>query len=136
MLPVIAFIFTVPAFTQQMDGMDMPGMSMPQPAKADAAPMGGMQMTAHTLIEAERNHGSSGTSIEPASASAPMWMGMRGHWMWMLHGTAFVTDVQQSSQRGGDKLFSGPESAPTFLLGNFMLSGDIDLGDQRWDIRR
>jgi hypothetical protein len=115
-LLALAITLSLPASGQQMDGMDMPGMSMPQPAKtqpaqsqspkAGAASMGKMQMAAHTLIEAERNHTSSGTSIEPATTPAPMWMGMRGHWMWMLHGTAFVTDVQQSSQRGSDKLFS------------------------------
>ncbi|GAC1416988.1 MAG: hypothetical protein NVSMB62_07130 [Acidobacteriaceae bacterium] len=30
---------------------------------------------------------------------------------------------------GGDTLFSGPVSSPTFLLGNFVLKGNADLGD-------
>lgn len=30
---------------------------------------------------------------------------------------------------GGDTLFSGPVANPTFLLGNFVLNGNVDLGD-------
>ena len=35
-----------------------------------------------------------------------MLMSMHGEWMLMLHGLAFVSDLQQSGPRGGDKLFS------------------------------
>jgi hypothetical protein len=55
------------------------------------------------LIEA---HTSSGTSLQPASTPVPMVMSMHGRWMLMLHGNGFVADIQQSSPRGGDKLFS------------------------------
>ncbi len=54
-----------------------------------------------------------------------------------FEGTTFTEDVTFLTSGGaegggqvigGDKLFSGPESMPSFLLVNFMLSGDIDLG--------
>lgn len=61
-----------------------------------------------SLIAVERSHVSSGTSIQPASTPEAMLMTQRGGWMLMLHGMAFVTDVQQHAahERGGDKLFS------------------------------
>ncbi|MBS1798497.1 MAG: hypothetical protein JSS95_01590 [Acidobacteria bacterium] len=64
------------------------------------------------LIESQLNHLTSGTSSEPASTPMYMMMGHHGAWMWMLHGEAFVTDIQQKAastpqgERGGDKLFS------------------------------
>lgn len=65
-------------------------------------------MTAKTLTEAIEQHGSSGTSVEPASTPVPMWMGMRGGWQLMLHGNAFVANEQQQAQseRGRDAWFS------------------------------
>lgn len=71
---------------------NMPGMQM------------GMQPT--NLTEAVENHTSSGTSLEPISTPTPMLMTMRGNWMLMLHGEAFLNEMQQSGPRGGDKLFS------------------------------
>jgi hypothetical protein len=80
----------------------MPGMDMgSKPMKK----MNGMQQPT-TLIEAELNHTSSGTSAEPASTPTPMLMSQHGAWMLMLHGTAFISDTQQSGPRGADKLFS------------------------------
>ncbi len=79
----------------------MPGMDMgPKPMKMS------MMHQPTTLIEAELNHASSGTSAEPASTPAPMLMSHHGAWMLMLHGTAFLSDTQQSGRRGSDKLFS------------------------------
>ncbi len=60
----------------------------------------------HSFKEEIRAHATSGTSAEPNSVPQPMWMTMRGHWMLMFHGNAFVADIQQTSPRGGDKLFS------------------------------
>lgn len=88
-------------------------MTMSQQAQ-DMPSMPGMMMMQQprNLIESQLNHLSSGTSSEPAST--PMYM-MTGHyagWMWMLHGEAFVTDLQQKAastsegERGGDKFFS------------------------------
>jgi hypothetical protein len=72
-----------------------------------------MVMTADTLIQAEQQRGTSGTSIEPASTPVPMWMGNRGAWMLMLHGNGFAANTQQQalvssgkSERGRDAFFS------------------------------
>lgn len=66
-------------------------------------PMGG---TPHSFEQEIRNHETSGTSAEPNSVPQPMWMTMHGNWMTMFHGNGFVADTQQTSLRGGDKLFS------------------------------
>jgi hypothetical protein len=65
-------------------------------------------MSATTLIEAEQQHGSSGTSIEPASTPVPMLMTDRGAWRLMLHANVFVANTQQQadSERGRDAFFS------------------------------
>lgn len=83
-------LFTLPAAQSQSS---MPGMSMP---------------ASSTLIDSELQHTSSGTSIEPPSTPVPMLMRRQSGWTLMLHGNAFLTDVQQQSgnHRGGDKLFS------------------------------
>jgi hypothetical protein len=69
---------------------------------------GQMVMDATSLIQAEQQHGSSGTSVEPASTPVPMWMGTRGAWMLMLHGNGFAANTQQQAQseRGRDAFFS------------------------------
>jgi hypothetical protein len=96
-----------------MSGMDMSSMqhdhsSMNMPSKP-----GMMMMRQPTnLIESQLNHLSSGTSSEPASTPMYMMMGHHGAWMGMLHGEAFVTDIQQKAaltsqgERGADKVFS------------------------------
>ena len=48
----------------------------------------------------------SGTSTNPAAAPMHMTMTMSGNWMLMLHGVAFINQVEQSGPRGDDKLFS------------------------------
>jgi hypothetical protein len=70
-------------------------------------------MSAHTLIEAEQQHGSSGTSIEPASTPVPMLMTQRGAWQLMLHANIFAANTQQQAlvspktgERGRDAFFS------------------------------
>ncbi len=65
--------------------------------------MGGSPTTFTQEIEA---HTTSGTSAQPNSTPAPMLMTMRDNWMLMLHGNGFIGDTQQTSPRGGDKLFS------------------------------
>jgi len=64
------------------------------------------EMHSETFIEAIEHHGSSGTSAGPDSTPVPMLMTSRGNWMLMLHGEAFVVDLQQSGARGYDKFFS------------------------------
>jgi hypothetical protein len=80
-------------------------ISMPAPAQ--------MVMSANTLIEAEKQHGSSGTSIEPATTPVPMLMATRGAWQMMLHSNAFAANTQQQAakttvygERGRDAFFS------------------------------
>ena len=65
-------------------------------------------MAARTLIEAEEQHGSSGTSVEPASTPVPMLMTARGGWQLMLHANAFMANTQQQadSPRNRDAFFS------------------------------
>ena len=47
-----------------------------------------------------------GTSANPAAAQMPMLMEPLANWNAMFMGTAFVSDIQQSGPRGGDKLYS------------------------------
>jgi hypothetical protein len=63
--------------------------------------MTGMENTAGYL--------SSGTSLEPKSTSesSPMLHKPLGNWAFMFHANAFVVSTQQSSSRGGDKVFVG-----------------------------
>ncbi|MFT4114288.1 MAG: hypothetical protein QM649_16095 [Silvibacterium sp.] len=106
------------AHAQQMDSM--PGMSMPagqsmnmpmqMPMEKDKGGDTGMEMQMGPkvtgLAKTVEAHASSGTSLEPGSTPAPMLMTMRGNWMLMFHANVFVADTQQTSVRGGDKLFS------------------------------
>lgn len=75
--------------------------------------MGNMDMGEHqmhgqpvSLLEAVQQHSVSGTDVEPFSSPSSMLMSMKGNWMLMLHGEAFLADIQQSGPRGADKLFS------------------------------
>lgn len=78
----------------QMEGMDQDMAALMQ------------QMHPKTFLEEIRHHATSGTSAEPNSTPVPMLMTMKGPWMLMFHADAFIADTQQSSPRGGDKLFS------------------------------
>jgi hypothetical protein len=53
-----------------------------------------------------QHHSTSGTSAEPNSTPMPMFMTMRGKWMLMFHGEAFLNALQQGGARGADKIFS------------------------------
>lgn len=64
------------------------------------------QMHPRTFVQEIEHHASSGTSAEPNSTPSPMLMTMKGEWMLMFHANAFLVDTQQTSPRGGDKLFS------------------------------
>ncbi len=48
----------------------------------------------------------SGTAVNPAGWPAPMNMRHWGHWNTMFMGLGFLSDIQQSGPRGGDKLYS------------------------------
>lgn len=70
--------------------------------------MGAMQhdMQQLSFIEALQQHSFSGTDAEPISTPSEMWMITKGKWNLMLHGEAFLNEVQQSGPRGADKFFS------------------------------
>jgi hypothetical protein len=82
---------------QEMDHMQMPGMHQHE-MKMDEKPK--------TFIEEMQHHSVSGTSAEPNSTPTPMLMTMKGPWMLMFHGEAFLNALQQSGPRGSDKVFS------------------------------
>jgi hypothetical protein len=48
----------------------------------------------------------SGTSVNPAAWPMPMLMQPLGSWNAMFMGMGFLSDIQQSGPRGGDKLYS------------------------------
>jgi hypothetical protein len=74
---------------------DMPGM---QHGSAHNQPT--------TFIDEILHHSTSGTSAQPNSTDEPMIMRSRGKWMFMFHGMAFLSALQQSGPRGYDKVFS------------------------------
>jgi hypothetical protein len=95
---------TQPPSQQQpaMPGMDMEHMKHGQTLEMNMN-MGEMPTT---FIEEIESHASSGTDAQPNSTLTPMLMSMKGNWMLMLHGVAFLSEQQQSGARGDDKFFS------------------------------
>src|ERR1700676_3201701 len=88
-----------PEDMQGMPGMEqMPGKPMDEKE--------GMSMHPESFFQEIVHHGTSGTSSEPNSTPTPMLMTKEGRWMLMFHASVFMTDLQQSSARGGDKFFS------------------------------
>lgn len=78
------------------------------------APMPGMQMSGggpanmqpKTFEEEIVHHASDGTGAQPNSTPVPMLMTTKGAWSLMFHADLFLVEQQQTSARGGDKLFS------------------------------
>jgi hypothetical protein len=109
--------------------VEQPRMDM-RDQQSTAGHMADRMMSPPTnLIDAELNHTTSGTSIEPPSTPVSMLMRNSRGWMLMLHGSAFIAATQQHAtsdptspdsavcerfsipcepqpRRGGDKLFS------------------------------
>jgi hypothetical protein len=103
--------------SQKQPCQQMPGMQMPCPenrSKPDEEnshkEMPRMKMSANsvpvTFVEEIERHGTSGTSAEPKSTPTAMLMTIKGKWMLMFHGEAFLNVLQQSGSRGSDKVFS------------------------------
>lgn len=86
---MVAAVATASALIAQHDMSHMSGMSG----------MSGMSEMNTPMF-------ASGTSMNPASSPNPMIHLMAGSWMFMLHGQAFVADVQQTGPRGADKFLS------------------------------
>src|ERR1035437_8369371 len=91
-----------PAARKSMTGMSDDQMSGMGSGTTDLM----QQMHPRSFLQQIQHHSSSGTSAEPNSTPTPMLMTMKGEWMLMFHANAFILDTQQSSHRGGDKLFS------------------------------
>ena len=104
LLLLISPAFVAAQAVGQQAPPSMPGMSMPSSDQAAGTTV--MSMQPESFIEAITAHTTSGTSAEPNSTPAPMLMTMQGAWMLMFHANVFITDEQESSPRGRDKLFS------------------------------
>jgi hypothetical protein len=113
----VVFIFTIiqvtvagaqDAHTQHQDAASPTPTPKPDETMSD---MPGMQHSADhqqsmTFIEEIVHHDTAGTSAQPNSTDEPMIMRMHGKWMFMFHGNAFLSALQQSGPRGYDKVFS------------------------------
>jgi hypothetical protein len=98
---IVVVIFSCSALTQEPADAtmaNMPGMETPPQAAMNAPPK--------SLIELLEQHVTSGTDAEPNSTPFEMLMRTEGNWTLMLHGVAFLSDIQQSGPRGADKFFS------------------------------
>jgi hypothetical protein len=65
-----------------------------------------MHGAAASFLDSIQQHEGSGTDAAPLSTPSQMLMTEKGSWMFMLHGEAFLNEIQQSGPRGADKLFS------------------------------
>ena len=74
----------------------------------EPAQMPGMhaEHSSNSLVDLIEHHASSGTDLAPSSTPEHMIMVMKNRWTFMLHGEAFINEVQQSGPRGVDKFFS------------------------------
>src|SRR5215471_172920 len=68
--------------------------------------MSKMDTTKMNMSGGDATMQASGTSFNPAVSPMPMVMKSAGRWRLMFHGVAFVTDIQQTGPRGGDKFGS------------------------------
>jgi len=107
-------LFSVTAFAQEAQpAHDQHGARSTPSLKPDDSmqDMPGMQHSIDhqqplTFINKILLHDTAGTSAQPNSTDEPMIMHARGKWMFMFHGTAFLSALQQSGPRGYDKVFS------------------------------
>jgi hypothetical protein len=93
---LIASVMCSASLASAQDGSQE--MKMPGHAMADMQP--------RSLVESLMQHATSGTDAEPNSTPISMLMTTRGTWMFMFHGEAFLSELQQTGPRGSDKFFS------------------------------
>ena len=94
-LAIVSLGFPSSAQTSMDDAMpDMPGMEHHHHAQPAS------------LIDVIQAHNVSGTDAEPASTPSEMLMRTHGQLQFMVHGEAFINELQQTGPRGGDKFFS------------------------------
>ena len=110
MLVALLFVHTMQVTAQQekktgeMQGM--PGMQDLKMPEMDMGENPLIAMHPETFRQVIVRHDASGTGVEPNSSATPMLMKKKGPWELMFHANAFLLAQQQSSPRGGDKLFS------------------------------
>ena len=76
----------------------------PQSGQHQSMTMSGMPMEEHAPVSPVPSaHEGSGTSWQPASATAHEWMWVRGGWHLMAHGAVFMDYNQQGGPRGAGK---------------------------------
>jgi hypothetical protein len=112
MIFLILFSASLVAQDAQEAHHQFEGTPSPIPKADDNMPdMPGMQHgSTHTqsltFIDEILHHDTAGTSAQPYSINEPMVMLVRGQWMLMFHGVAFLNAIQQTGPRGYDKVFS------------------------------
>jgi hypothetical protein len=113
-LMIFLILFSAIAIPQDAESShhEHPASASPTPKADDNMPdMPGMQHgSTHTqsltFIDEILHHDTAGTSAQPYSINSSMIMLVRGQWMFMFHGEAFLSTLQQSGPRGYDKVFS------------------------------
>ena len=110
-LILLLILFSPAVFGQNAPSSQPTPPAKPDDTTQDMLDMPGMQHgSAHnqatTFIDEILHHSTSGTSAQPNSSDEPMIMRVRGKWMFMFHGVAFLSALQQSGPRGYDKVFS------------------------------
>jgi hypothetical protein len=83
---------------------DMRQMQMQMPGMNHHAM--NMETVSENFLGEIQHHSTSGTSAEPNSTPMPMLMTVKGKWMLMFHGEAFLNALQQGGPRGADRIFS------------------------------
>ena len=96
-------------FLMVVSVLSLPAVAQTSMDDSSMANMPGMVHNRHqsaSFIETLQSHTTSGTDAEPASTPSQMVMQMKGQWQFMLHGEAFINELQQTGPRGRDKFFS------------------------------
>src|SRR5690242_14614277 len=97
----IAAVFITAKISVAQNGTDSTQSGMPEHVSHTS-----MSTGSSSLVDLIEQHATAGTDLEPISTAQNMLMTMRGSWMFMLHGVAFLNSTQQTGPRGADKLFS------------------------------
>jgi hypothetical protein len=107
-LPLTMRAAEEPQAAQHGHGTSLPAKPEPQENMQNMPGMqdGMVHQEAITFIDEILQHSTAGTSAEPNSTAEPMIMVAKGKWLFMFHGVAFLSALQQSGPRGYDKVFS------------------------------
>jgi hypothetical protein len=114
---IVSRILSATAFAQEAEpahnhhrtgstSLEKPGESMQDMHDMPGMHDGLLHDEPATFIDEILHHATAGTSAQPSSTNEPMIMRQRGQWMFMFHGAAFLSALQQSGSRGYDKVFS------------------------------